>query len=53
MEKPVAADKARLDDVLDEIEAFLGDQQDVTDGSDGPRPNRAMSLLAELRAARG
>ena len=32
-------------DLLNELAEFLEGQQDVTDGSDGPRPNRAMSLL--------
>lgn len=44
---------SRLDAVLDEIDEFLQDQEDVRDGSDGtPLPNRAMSLLTDLRYAR-
>lgn len=46
------ASASRLDAVLDEIDELLEDQQDVRDGADGPLPNKAMSLLAELRAAR-
>lgn len=43
----------RLDDVLNELEEFLEDQQDVVDGSYGePHPNRAMSLLTWLRQER-
>jgi ElaB/YqjD/DUF883 family membrane-anchored ribosome-binding protein len=41
-----------LQAVLDEIEEFLDDQQDVRDGEDGPLPNKAMTLLAELRRCR-
>lgn len=41
------------DAVLDEIEEFLEGQQDVRDGPDGEQlPNRAMSLLSALQAAR-
>lgn len=44
---------SRLNDALDEVEAFLEDQQDVLDGDDGaPRPNRAMSLLLYVQEAR-
>lgn len=43
----------RLGAVLDEIEAFLEEQEDTRDGSDGkPLPNEAMRLLMDLRAAR-
>ena len=43
----------RLDDVLNEIDEFLEDQQDVVDGSYGEqRPNKAMQLLTDLRYAR-
>lgn len=42
----------RLAAVLDEIDEFLEDQEDVRDGSDGPLPNKAMTLLNELRTAR-
>ena len=45
-------DRARLKDLLDEVHDFLADQEDVVDGSYGqPRPNRAMSLNREIRAA--
>ena len=46
------AARSVLDDCLDEIETFLEDQQDVVDGSDGPKPNRAMLLLSELQVCR-
>ena len=39
-------------DWLAEIEDFLEDQQDVLDGADGPRPNRAMQLLTEMQRLR-
>jgi hypothetical protein len=45
--------QGRIDDVLDKLEELLEGQQDVTDGSDGPRPNEAMRLLAALREVRG
>ena len=38
-----------LADLLVEIAEYLEDHQDVVDGSDGPRPNKAMSLLSELQ----
>jgi hypothetical protein len=45
--------RSRLDDVLEEIEEFLEDQQDVRDGADGQQlPNKAMSLLMDLQDAR-
>jgi hypothetical protein len=34
--------------LLEEVAEFLEGQADVRDGSDGPRPNRAMSLMAEV-----
>ena len=40
------------DFLLDEIEEYLDDHQDVIDGQDGPRPNKAMVLLGELRRHR-
>lgn len=40
---------AALNGVLDEIEDFLEQREDVRDGTDGPRPNAAMSLLSDLR----
>lgn len=53
MTKPLES-RSRLDDVLDEIEEFLENQQDVVDGSYGePRPNKAMNLLMELQTVRG
>lgn len=49
----VGAPGAGLAAVLDELEEFLEGQQDVVDGSYGEqRPNRAMSLLADLQRAR-
>jgi hypothetical protein len=42
-----------LEATLDEIEQFLEDHEDVIDGPYGePQPNRAMSLLRDLRIAR-
>lgn len=42
-----------LGDVLDDVESYLDDRQDVNDGDDGqPVPNKAMSLLRALRVAR-
>lgn len=41
-----------LNDVLDRIDEYLQDREDVRDGADGPRPNEAMHLLTELRYAR-
>lgn len=42
-----------LDSILDEIEEYLEDREDVVDGDYGqPAPNKEMRLLAELRAAR-
>lgn len=29
------------DDLLDQIDEYLDDHEDVVDGDDGPRPNRA------------
>lgn len=43
------AQRAALNGVLDEIEDYLEQRQDVRDGDDGPRPNTEMSLLTELR----
>ena len=43
---------AQLVEVLDDIEEYLEQHQDVMDGDDGPRPNEAMSLLSELAEAR-
>jgi hypothetical protein len=37
-----------LPDLLVEIAEYLEGHSDVMDGSDGPRPNRAMCLLQEL-----
>jgi hypothetical protein len=34
--------------LLEEVAEFLEGQADVRDGSDGPRPNRAMSLMAAV-----
>jgi hypothetical protein len=34
--------------LLEEVAEFLEGQADVRDGSDGPRPNRAMSLMSEV-----
>jgi hypothetical protein len=50
--KPWQFDAMNLSAILDEIETYLEDRQDVRDGSDGPRPNEAMALLNELREAR-
>lgn len=36
--------------VLEDVADFLRDQADVMDGPDGPLPDRAMSLLAEIEA---
>lgn len=36
-------------DLLDEIEDYFEQRQDVRDGSDGPRPNREMHLYQRLR----
>jgi rhamnose utilization protein RhaD (predicted bifunctional aldolase and dehydrogenase) len=33
-------------DLLNEVAEFLEGQADVRDGSDGPRPNKAMELMA-------
>lgn len=54
MEQPSqSAPRQRLEAVLDEIEEYLGERQDTRDGEDGtPLPNKAMSLLTELDAAR-
>lgn len=42
-----------LVDVLDQCAEFLDNYVDVNDGEDGlPRPNRAMSLKADVEAAR-
>src|SRR3990167_4056955 len=41
-----------LDDFLAEVEDYLNGHQDVRDGADGPRPNKAMSLLVEARGWR-
>lgn len=38
-----------LKGVLDEIDDYLEQRQDIRDGSDGPRPNTEMSLLSDLR----
>lgn len=43
----------RLTAFLNELQEFLEDQQDVVDGADGPRPNKAMHLLTELKEIRG
>jgi hypothetical protein len=45
--KPAAVEA--LKGVLDEIEDYLEQRQDVRDGSDGPRANTGMSLLSDLR----
>jgi hypothetical protein len=45
--KPAAVEA--LKGVLDEIEDYLEQRQDVRDGSDGPRANTEMSLLSDLR----
>lgn len=34
--------------LLEEVADFLEGQSDVKDGSDGPRPNRAMQLLGQV-----
>lgn len=36
---------------LEEIREYLSSRQDVNDGSDGPRPNEEMTLLANLDEA--
>jgi hypothetical protein len=41
-----------FDDLLDSIEEYLQQHEDVMDGSDGPRPNQAMGLLRDLRQLR-
>lgn len=42
-----------LDDVLDEVEAYLEQREDVRDGSDRRQlPNEEMLLLMRLREAR-
>ena len=38
-------------DALEQALEFVADHEDVTDGDNGPLPNRAMSLATELRAA--
>ena len=43
---------AQLVEVLDDIEDYLEQHQDVMDGNDGPRPNEAMSLLSRIAEAR-
>ena len=43
---------AQLVEVLDAIEDYLEQHQDVMDGNDGPRPNEAMSLLSRIAEAR-
>ena len=41
---------AALNGVLDEIEEYLGQREDIRDGSDGQQlPNEEMSLLSDLR----
>lgn len=41
-----------LSSALNDIEEFLQRHEDISDGSDRPRPNAAMLLLKDLRAAR-
>jgi hypothetical protein len=36
--------------LLNEIAEYLDNHSDVVDGADGPRPNRAMTLLQDLEA---
>ena len=43
---------AQLVEVLDDIEDYLEQHQDVMDGNDGTRPNEAMSLLSRIAEAR-
>jgi hypothetical protein len=38
-------------ELWNEIVEFIEDQVDVRDGSDGPRPNKAMHLAQEIEAA--
>lgn len=47
--QPLTPKQQAFDSVLDEIEDYLEQRQDVRDGSDGPRPNEEMSLLSDLR----
>ena len=42
----------RLSEVLDRIDAYLEQREDVRDGSDRPLPNEEMTLLTDLRYAR-
>ena len=53
---PPTTDRRRDDDwqeLLDDIEAYLDDHQDVNDGDDGrPVANRAMSLYTRLTELR-
>lgn len=39
---------ARTIELLEDVSEFLGPYVDIRDGSDGPRPNKAMSLQAEV-----
>ncbi len=48
---PKAALVPELLDVLHRCAELLDDYSDVIDGDDGPRPNRAMSLLTDVEAA--
>jgi hypothetical protein len=47
--KQLHAEQAEWEALLDNIEEYLDDHQDVDDGGYGlPRPNRAMTLLTDL-----
>lgn len=47
----MSKEREQLIDLLEKALEFIADHEDVTDGDDGPLPNRAMSLATELRAA--
>ena len=47
-----SAQLERLADVLDRIDEYLAQREDVRDSGDGPRPNEEMTLLTDLRYAR-
>ena len=39
-------------DLYEELIDFLNKYSDVVDGSDGPKPNRAMHIVVELEQCR-
>lgn len=47
--RKAAANSARLADALRDCAELLDDYSDVNYGEDGPRPNRAMSMLQRVK----